>query len=85
MIIDMPGIMRRRFYEWAGEYLHTTGGKELKDISPHVILSYLAENGVFTLEEARAELDKRKIIVSEGMFELARYDFERRSVQNGKR
>ena len=84
MIIDMPGIMRRRFYKWAGEYLSATEGKDLADISPHVILCYLAECGVFTLEESRAELDKRKIIVSEGIFELARYDFERRSAQNGK-
>ena len=78
MIIDMPGIMRRRFYEWAGEYLSVTERKDLADISPHVILCYLAECDVFTLEESRAELDKRKIIVSEGIFELARYDFERR-------
>lgn len=78
MIIDMPGIMRCRFYEWAGEYLSATEGKDLRDISQYVILCYLAECGVFTLEESRAELDKRKIIISESIFELARQDFERR-------
>ncbi len=84
MIIDMPGIMRRRFYEWAAEYLSATDGKDLKEISPHVILCYLAECGVFTLEESRAELDKRKIIVSESIFALARQDFERRKKTDGK-
>ena len=83
MIIDMPGIMRRRFYEWAVEYLSTVPGVELTAISPYVILCYLAEENVFTFDEARAELDKRKIIVSEETFALAKKDFERRK-QNGK-
>ena len=78
MIIDMPGIMRKRFYAWAGEYIHTVPGVELTSISPYVILCYLAEKNVFTFDEARAELDKRKIIVSEETFALAKKDFERR-------
>ncbi len=69
MILEWETIMRKRFYAWASEYLNADN---ITQYPPFVILCFLVENKVFTFEEERAELDQRKIIVHENVFDLAR-------------
>ena len=69
MILEWEAKMRKRFYEWASEYIDSL---DITAYSPVFILSFLVENNVFTFKEIRAELDQRKIILRESEFELAR-------------
>lgn len=77
MIIDVERIMRQRFYAWVSEYVDSENGT-IEQYPPWVLICYLVENLVFTLEEIRAELDSRKIICHEGVFDIARTALQER-------
>ncbi len=71
MVIDIEGKMRERFYAWAGEYIETVDGGDLRENTPEYIFMFLVCNQVFSLDELRRELDERKIIVHENHFKTA--------------
>lgn len=68
MVIDLQEKMKTRFYRWAAEYIKAT---DITQYHPSQLLVFLVEEKVFTFEEIRTELDKRKIIFHEDYFELA--------------
>ncbi|MBQ8245773.1 MAG: hypothetical protein IJZ42_01430 [Lachnospiraceae bacterium] len=69
MVIELPKIMRNRFYSWAAEYITAN---DITIFPPSEFLAFLVENKVFTFDEIRTELDKRKIIFHEDYFDLAK-------------
>lgn len=58
----------RRFIEWAHEWL--TIPEDIK-LEPDFIIAFLIANEVFTIEEIRAELSGRKIVLPEFVFKSA--------------
>ena len=73
-IIDFAAEMRKRFFAWASEYLEIP--TDIKYTYADII-SFLVENKVFTLEEIRKELMRRKIILPEKVFTFVTKYFER--------
>lgn len=75
-IIDFTAEVERRFYEWAAQYVDPKNGGDLSRIDIYAIILFLMKNNVFTAEEIRYELDKRKIPLHERHFESAMIRFE---------
>ena len=67
-IIDFKQAQERKFFEWAHEWLTIPEGVPFE---PDLIIAFLIANDVFTIEEIRAELRERKIVLPELVFESA--------------
>lgn len=67
MILDCIKINRKRFAQWAMQYLNMppnffeNGTLKYED----TVISYMFENGLFTLQEMKANLKQNKIYISE--------------------
>ena len=77
-IIDYRAITKDRFKKWAQQYL---------EMPPHffengvirfeyVIIAYLIEKGVFTMDELRKDLRENKIYLHERIFQQAIVEIE---------
>ena len=66
MVIDFKQENERRFWEWAAEWLEIPQG-ETFEIS--FVIAFLVTNGGFTIDEIRAELKNRKIILPEQTYD----------------
>lgn len=67
-IIDSEAISLKRFRAFAEEYLVIP--KEL-ETEPTVLMAILLDKNVFTLDEIRREMIKRKILLPERVFRNA--------------
>ena len=67
-ILDFKQWNERRFWEWASEWLVIP---ENEPIGIDFAIAFLVANKVFTIEEIRAELRNRKIVIQEWIFESA--------------
>ncbi|MBR2388129.1 MAG: hypothetical protein IKB02_09885 [Clostridia bacterium] len=70
-IIKFDEIMKERFYKWAEGYLQSNAGKSLDQYPIEHILCTLIEKNILSLEQIRAELKMRKIMLHESYFEKA--------------
>ena len=74
-IIDFTAEIVRRFTAWAKEYVIIPDdgiGQDGCLLFTDEVIAFLIENGVFTEEDMRAELNKKKIPLNEYYFEKAR-------------
>lgn len=67
-IIDFTQWNERQFMNWAREWLIIPEDRQYK---PDICIAFLIANEIFTMEEIRAELRKRKIVLPEIVFESA--------------
>lgn len=67
-ILDFEELQEERFEEWAREYLIIPDGSKFP---VDVLMSFLVGNKVFTFEEIRSEMQKRKIVIHERIYKLA--------------
>ena len=72
-IIDYAAAMKKRFFAWASEYLQIPADFYYTEFD---IITFLVEEKVFTVEEIRKELNDRKIVLSERVFEAVNKYFE---------
>ena len=74
-IIDFTAETVKRFTAWAEEYVRIPEeciGQDGCLLFTDEVIAFLIKNGVFTEEDMRAELDKKKIPLNEYYFENAR-------------
>ena len=67
-IINFKQENERKFFEWAHEFLNIPEDLQLE---PDFIIAFMIANNVFTIEEIRAELREKKIVLPEIVFESA--------------
>lgn len=67
-IIDFKKENERRFWEWAAEWLEIPKDEP---IGIDFVIAFLVAYKVFTLEEIKAELKGRKIVLPEIIFDSA--------------
>ncbi len=67
-IIDFRKSQEERCMAWIREYVIIEDGAP---IEIEYLLAFLVGNKVFTFDEIRAELKKRKIVIPERTFEIA--------------
>ena len=75
IILDVRSIVRDRFDRFAKEYLEIPDtfyccGNLRFDVI-HIIIGYLVEKGVFTMDEIRHEMKLRKIYLGEDIYQKA--------------
>ena len=75
VILDVRSIIRDRFERFAKEYLdipHTFYCCDAfrMDLA-HVVIGYLVEKGVFTVQEIQAEMKSRKIYLGADIYKMA--------------
>lgn len=70
-IIKFDEKMKEQFYKWAEGYLQSNTGKSLDQYPIEHILCTLIEKNILSLEQIRAELKMRKIMLHESYFEKA--------------
>ena len=72
-IIDYRAITKERFNKWAQEYLVLPPHFFVNGVIryEYVIIAYLIEEGVFTMDELRKDLRKNKIYLHERIFQQA--------------
>ena len=67
-IINFKQENEKRFFQWASEWIDFPKNKAF---GIDFVIAFLVANGVFTLEEIKAELKSRKIVLPEIIFESA--------------
>lgn len=70
-IIDFEKNTKEQFYRWAENHLKSNTGKSLDQYPIEHILCTLIEKNILSLEQIRAELKMRKIMLHESYFEKA--------------
>lgn len=72
-ILDVNRIVAERFTAFAEEYLGIPPELYKNGVirSPHIIIGYLIEKGVFTMEEIRLEMKARGIYLGEDIYKKA--------------
>jgi hypothetical protein len=77
-ILDVKRIIAERFTAFAEEYLDIPTQLYTNGIirSPHVIIGYLVEKGVFTMEEIRLEMKARGVYFGEDIYKKALEEIE---------
>ena len=72
-ILDVRGVMKRRFTTWAENWLDIP--IQLYDNglirNEHIIIGYLVEKGVFTMDEIRTEMKIHRIYLGEDIYKKA--------------
>lgn len=80
--LDFDGKMKDKFYAWVEGHLQSNAGKNLSEYPiEHVLYALVTKNG-FTLDQIRAELKMRKIIIAEVYFERAQWLLENMEKKN---
>ncbi len=77
-ILDVNRIIAERFTAFAEEYLGIPPELYRKGViyCPHVIIGYLVEKGVFTMEEIRLEMKVRGVYFGEDIYQKAIAEIE---------
>ena len=70
-IFDLDKDMKDKFYRWAAGHLQSNAGKDLSEYPIEHILCTLIKKNILTVDQIRAELKMRKIIINESYFERA--------------
>ena len=80
-IIDYRAIIKDRFKKWALEYLELPPTFFENGVIrfEYVIIAYLIEKGVFTMDELRQDLRKNKIYLHERIFQQAIVEIEKQN------
>lgn len=77
-ILDVKRIIAERFTAFAEEYLDIPTQLYTNGVirSPHVIIGYLVEKGVFTMEAIRLEMKARGVYFGEDIYKKALEEIE---------
>lgn len=78
-ILDVRRIIKERFTAFAEEYLEIPPQLYENGVirNEYVIIGYLVEKGVFTIEDIRTELRSRGIYLGDDVYKKALEDIER--------
>ena len=77
-ILDVKRIIAERFTAFAEEHLDIPPELYENGVirSPHIIIGYLVEKGVFTMEEIRLEMKARGVYLGKDIYEKALAEIE---------
>ena len=77
-ILDVQRIIAERFTAFAEEYLDIPRELYTNGVirSPHVIIGYLVEKGVFTMEEIRLEMIARGVYFGDDIYKKTLKEIE---------
>lgn len=77
-ILDVKRVIAERFTAFAEEYLGIPPELYENGVirSPHIIIGYLVEKGVFTMEEIRLEMKARGVYLGEDIYKKALVEIE---------